>query len=369
MLPDNETRAFLGIEYAWSNVSWRLEDVQALHGGVRVWVPHWGAAFVTQVAPGGREAKFKVPVSSKERKQFVRLCIEQDFVTIQPEERPGVPDEARPSITLSNYKREEHTISKWAGVQDARFEVIYQALLDIADRTEGRKPIPKRFKPWQKTVFWIGIAFLILLPILLGFGLARTAVTAWWPEKLGTLVGTLLLLVICIPLLLLVLRWLERRKATYDRVFINTWLLIIFSLLYFTVLLAIPGFLRRVSLVVWGNTVVGTIQTLDHSTFIDDTGPTDTFSVRYAFQTEDGRDYERQVTVDRTTFETLAEGDSITVNYLPFLPRYSLLGYHVTSEAVDYAFILFTAVLAMYLFMGEAALLGPTFYRIQDERW
>jgi hypothetical protein len=57
--------------------------------------------------------------------------IENDFVTIEPFERPGIPDEARPSITLANATGEQRTISKWAGVEDRRFDAVYAALLRL----------------------------------------------------------------------------------------------------------------------------------------------------------------------------------------------------------------------------------------------
>ncbi len=59
-MPENETRAFLGSEYAWSGASVRLEDVQALFGGVRVWIPSWGAAFVTRVESDGKKQRFQI---------------------------------------------------------------------------------------------------------------------------------------------------------------------------------------------------------------------------------------------------------------------------------------------------------------------
>ncbi len=121
--------------------------------------------------------------------------------------------------------------------------------------------------------------------------LARTAVAAWRPERWKLLAGLLLLLVVCVPLLLFGLRGLERRKAAYDRLFTNPWLLTILSLLYFTALVTIPGFLRRLfTLAAWADTA-------------------------------------------------------------------------------DYALILFTAVITIYLFVLETAVFGPTIYRIQDERW
>jgi hypothetical protein len=127
--------------------------------------------------------------------------------------------------------------------------------------------------------------------------------------------------------------------------------------------------LQRISLVVWADTAVGTIQSLDYRTFFDHTGPTDSYKVFYSFQATDGRDYHREAAVDRSTFETLTVGDAVTVNYLPFFPRYALLDYQLSSEMADYALLLLTAVIACYLFIVEAGIFGATIYRIQDERF
>ncbi len=370
MLSENETRAFLGSQHAWSNAAVRLDDVQALFGGVRVHIPNWGPAFVTRVRPDGKELKFKIPFSREERFDFYRLCIEQDFLTIQPAERPGVPDEARPSIMLKNSKGQERTVARWAGTQDERFDAIYRVLLDLARRTEGRNPIPEKLRPWQKALFWAGVILLLSLPLVSGFLLARGALTIWWPEELAFLVGLLLLLVAATPPLLAGLRWWERRKAAYDRLFTNDWFLIIVSALLFAVLVTIPGFLGRISLVVWSDTAVGTVQTRGHISYLDaDAGLVDEYKVAYSFQISNGRAYKRQVSVTQGQYETLSEGDPVIVHYLPFFPRYSLIDLLIEQETADYAVLLFTAVFAIYFIIGETAVFGPTIFRIQDERY
>lgn len=366
--PENETRQFLGPEYSWRDATLALKDVQGLHGGVELWLPRWGDASVTRVGANGRAAKFKVPITRQERLGLIHLCIEQDFVTMPEDTRMGVPDEARPSITLTNRRREEHTVSRWANSRDERFEVIYQALLDIAARTEGRKPIPERFSSRQKRLFWLGIGALAVLPFVLGFLLARTAVALWWPDHISRLAGVLIGLAVAFPLMMAGLRLFERHKMSYDRLFTNMWLLIMLSWVYLALLLMLPGFLQRISLVVWADTTVGTVQSLNVDTITDDTGSIDVYQVRYLFQTADGREYEKEVGVNRATYAELKAGDELLVSYLPFFPRYSLLEYNLSSEMIDYALLLFTAVFALYLFVAEAALFGPFIFRVQAER-
>lgn len=226
--------------------------------------------------------------------------------------------------------------------------------------------MPAKLRPWQKIAFWLGLLILLIFPLVSGYFLARAIIAAGWPEKRALLTGLLLLLVVAVPLILAGLRWLERRKAAYDRVFTNTWFLIILSGLFFAVLVALPGFLLRVSVAFWANTTVGAVQSLAHRTYLDaDTGLTNEYSVAYAFHTQAGRYYQGLTAVSRDYFETLAEDEPVTVYYMPFFPRYSLLNFNIEAETADYALILWAVVAAIYLYIGETALLAPTIYRIQ----
>ena len=146
-MTENQTSAFLGRPYSWSKVKFELDDVQPLHGGIRIYLHSWasGPAYITSIAPGGQETKYQLSLGWNEKEQLCQRCIDQDFLTIDPETRPGIPDESRPSITITNHAGEKHTVAKWAGVKDARFDAIYKALRQIGERTEGKKPIPDRY--------------------------------------------------------------------------------------------------------------------------------------------------------------------------------------------------------------------------------
>jgi hypothetical protein len=237
---DNQTRQFLGPEYGWSKASIELEDVQALHGGVKVYVPRWTAhqMFVTQVMAGGQETKYRIPLGWQEKDELCRLFIEQDFLTIQLEERPGIPDEARPRITLTNSQRETHTVAKWAGVVDARFDMLYQTLKALAERSKDHKPIPAKFKLWQKVLVIAGLVAALLMVLLLAYGVSQALVTAWWPERITILLGLLFLLFIGAPVLTRVLAWQERKKSREDRLFSSSPVALV---IWFLFLLAIIG--------------------------------------------------------------------------------------------------------------------------------
>ncbi|MEZ4591984.1 MAG: hypothetical protein R3D55_12710 [Chloroflexota bacterium] len=223
----NETAVFLHPTYTWNRASLELVDVQPLHGGVRVLLPSFTSAeaYVSQFAPGGTETKYRIPLNwtENEKQQLIQLCLEQNFLTIEPEMRLGIPDEARPSLTLQNHQREKHTVAKWAGVQDERFDAIYQAMLGIAARTEGARPFPQRFAPWQKAATVAGIGLGVLLLGLVGYGLARPFVTALWPDRFGLLLVLLLHLIAFVLAGLVGLAWRERRKSRWERAYTHLW--------------------------------------------------------------------------------------------------------------------------------------------------
>jgi hypothetical protein len=117
-----------------------LDDVQALWGGRRIAVAGPGWAVVERVRPGMRVWRYEVALGPAAWMALLRVLVENDFATIAPAERPGIPDEARPRITLVNAAQEQRSVSKWAGVQDARFEAVYQALLQVERLTEQLDP-------------------------------------------------------------------------------------------------------------------------------------------------------------------------------------------------------------------------------------
>lgn len=244
-MSQNKTAEFLSHEYSWNKASLALDDVQPLFGGVKVQLPGWTSsqALVSHIAPGGTETKYKLSLKwgENEKVQLIRLCVENDFLTIQPPERPGFPDEARPTLTLSNSNRETHTVAKWAGVADARFDAIYQALLALAARTEGKRPFPERFSRWQKGGVMAGIVMAVLLLPLLASALARPLVAAWWPERFGLLLVVLLHLMAFLLAGLAGLAWWERRKPRWERAWTHPWVVIGLNLCFFLAVIGAWG--------------------------------------------------------------------------------------------------------------------------------
>ncbi len=121
----NETAVFLQILSFQQLI---LDDVQALFGGQRIVIDRDGTAVIEKVAAGGgvTERRQEVNVS-----KFAQLLIKVDFVTITLPKRTGVPDEARPTITVVNRNGRSHTVAKWINDTHARFDAIYEALLAL----------------------------------------------------------------------------------------------------------------------------------------------------------------------------------------------------------------------------------------------
>ena len=244
-MTQNKTAEFLLNEHSWNKASLELHDAQPLYGGVSVRLPGWTSsqAFISRFLPGGTETKYRLPLkwTEEEKKQLIRLCVENDFLTIQPEERLGIPDEARPSLTLRNSKGESHTVAKWAGVPDARFEAVYQAVRALAERTEGLQPIKPRFNIWQKGVILVSLLVGILLLGLPAYALAQPLVTGWWPEQFALLVFLLLFLIALLLTTVRSLAVVERRRPKENRSYTHLWVLLIVNLCFSVAAICLMG--------------------------------------------------------------------------------------------------------------------------------
>ena len=144
----NATRAFLGDEPQWRAARVELDDVQGLWGGRRIAVDGAGRLVVQVVEPGMWERRFELAVGADEWRRLVARLIENDFLTIEPAERAGIPDEARPRLTLTNAAGDRRSVSKWARVKDGRFDAVYAALRRLEDLTVHLEPVHRgRFEP------------------------------------------------------------------------------------------------------------------------------------------------------------------------------------------------------------------------------
>ncbi len=137
----NETRAFLGNEAQWSAARIELEDVQGLWGGRIIRIEGGGKATVRLIQTGMIERRYDLRLARDEIKRLVEIFIANDFTAIRPMERPGIPDEARPKIRLTNSAGAQREVSKWAGVKDERFSAVYSTLIQLEAKTTILEPV------------------------------------------------------------------------------------------------------------------------------------------------------------------------------------------------------------------------------------
>ncbi len=137
----NPTQVFLGDETHWLDVSIELFDVQGLWGGRRIRVTNGGQMVVQVVQRGMIEQRYELRLSPYDSRQLLGMLIENDFLTLHPAERSGIPDEARPIITVVNAAGEKWTVAKWAGVKDAHFDSIYAEFLRLEALTQSLEPV------------------------------------------------------------------------------------------------------------------------------------------------------------------------------------------------------------------------------------
>jgi hypothetical protein len=130
-LPENATAAFLGERVAWADARVELVDVQGLFGGRSVLVTGRGAVLVQVVEVGARglQEKWYARVAREalegealpegeapaEMRRLLETAIAHDFSTIRSDDRPGLPDEARMRIILTNGSGASQSAAFWEG--------------------------------------------------------------------------------------------------------------------------------------------------------------------------------------------------------------------------------------------------------------
>lgn len=207
----NTTGIFLGPKAAWPGASLELDDVQALHGGRRIFIYGTGQVLVQMVAPGQQEQRYEFKLARAEVRRLLQLCIEHDLATIKPADRPGQPDEARPTLTLGNDEGRFEIVSKWAGVTDPRFDAIYAALLQLETRVQHLTPTDSgRFDRYYKpNRGWRAVAWAIQKALLSLTQLDRRAIGRFVLALILEMINQLPLIVLAIVLLVVAYFWVE----------------------------------------------------------------------------------------------------------------------------------------------------------------
>jgi len=137
---NNRTQRILGNPSNWVEARLELVDTQPLHGGRRMLVYGNGQVVVQQVQPGLQERRYEYRIERKQVLNLLQLCVNNDLAAIDTGDRLGLPNETRIQLRLTGSQGAECRIFKWAGVQDANFDSIYQAILEFEREIEGIIP-------------------------------------------------------------------------------------------------------------------------------------------------------------------------------------------------------------------------------------
>jgi hypothetical protein len=136
----NATRAFLGDEPRWSEVRIILDAVHGLWGGLRVEASGDCSVTATTVRRGGMEQVRTRILDRATWHELMLLLIECDAVAIDPPRRSGFPDEVRLSLALVNADGRSVSVSKWAGLADARFDRVQAAVAALIQPLDASPP-------------------------------------------------------------------------------------------------------------------------------------------------------------------------------------------------------------------------------------
>jgi hypothetical protein len=127
----SRTDRFLGPPAGWRACRLALADEHGLWGGDALDLRGTGAGWATTVDRGGREQRFPVAMAPAAVDALFSLLIAHDFLALTFPKRPGVPDEARPVISVTNPGGETRAVAKWANDRSPAFDLVYRALLDL----------------------------------------------------------------------------------------------------------------------------------------------------------------------------------------------------------------------------------------------
>ncbi|MCX5683629.1 MAG: hypothetical protein NT049_08095 [Planctomycetota bacterium] len=150
VVADNATSKFIGPESDWPKCKVALRDIQGLMGGQDVYLDGSGDCIV-RIAAKGNEKRFSLKLAQEEVAAVRRMCIRSDLADMKIKERPGVPDEAHPEISLTSAAGETRKVAKWANDKVPAFDKVYAVLVGISKRTAELKPTYEgKYDPaWQ----------------------------------------------------------------------------------------------------------------------------------------------------------------------------------------------------------------------------
>lgn len=109
-----------------------LSDIHPLQGGTKIKI-EGGNKVTILIVEKGRTTQKERTLLPKDYDSLIERLITSDLLTIPVEERAGLPDEASPTIILTNSKGETFKLRKWAGDSNKRFDDIYRSILKLKE--------------------------------------------------------------------------------------------------------------------------------------------------------------------------------------------------------------------------------------------
>jgi len=113
-----------------------LRDIQGLWGGRDLSLGGNGRLIVTVVDPRRGDkavSQYGLQLPDAQAAEVGKLVAERGFFKIEIPARPGVPDEARPTIAVRLADGTEKSVAKWANDKHADFDALYKHLLSLCD--------------------------------------------------------------------------------------------------------------------------------------------------------------------------------------------------------------------------------------------
>ncbi len=124
-----------------------LYDVHGLWGGQNVFIAGNGTLWVQVVKPGKgsgfEEQRYKLMLKPEQLTDLEKALADHHFGDITIKERPGVPDETRPTIELKPVEGKIVKKSKWANDVNEDFTAIYRRLLALVPKPGSETPVYK----------------------------------------------------------------------------------------------------------------------------------------------------------------------------------------------------------------------------------
>jgi hypothetical protein len=126
----------------------RLDDVQGLFGGQSLVVATDGHHYPRQVKPGKTSGmtdfRYHLKLTDEQVKELQALIRTGGIESYQENKRAGVPDEARPRITITQSGMKRIDVEKWVNTKDPQFDALYLRLLEWVDAAARTTPYRKK---------------------------------------------------------------------------------------------------------------------------------------------------------------------------------------------------------------------------------